>query len=137
MQSYTCFNIYSVLFCNFDFLFSFYLRLNPCLVLQVDFMCLEWLNWQIYVADFYYVAESFWFLFCRNNFCDNQWWTQHCGEFCSLGLVAKFSGKYSVLLTIILFSSGSAKRFWPGYKHNSWWISWTCLLHQGLFSFCK
>jgi hypothetical protein len=27
---------------------------------------------------------------------------------------------------------GSTKRFWPGNKYNSWWVSWTSFFYQGM-----
>lgn len=38
---------------------------------------------------------------------------------------------------ILVCFSGNPERFWPSYKYNPWWISWTCFLHQGINLFLE
>lgn len=42
------------------------------------------------------------------------------------------STQFVFMLTILY--AGSVERVWPGYEYYPWWISWTCLLNQGLYN---
>jgi hypothetical protein len=35
-------------------------------------------------------------------------------------------------MLFFVYFIGSTKRFWPGNKYNSWWVSWTSFFYQGM-----